>query len=155
MAKKVDPTKLTNPKQVCGSSKLPLHLWPETATIMGVIAMLDGCLKYGRSNYRVAGVQASIYVDACKRHLNLWMEGEECADDNGVPHLAHALACIAIIIDAEAAGKLNDDRMVQGGYVELARKLTPHVNRLKELYRDRSPKHYSIQDNPKPRKKKK
>jgi len=149
MQRPTNSTKLSNPKQLCGAAKLPLSLWPETATIMGAIAMLDGASKYGRANWRVAGAQASTYVDACKRHLNLWMEGEECADDNGVPHLAHAIACIAILIDAEAAGVLNDDRMVQGGYIELAAKLTPHVNRLKDLHRDHKPKHWNIQDNPK------
>jgi hypothetical protein len=139
-------TKMTNPKDTIGSDKIPLHLWPETATIMGCIALLDGALKYGRSNWRVAGVRSSIYVDAAKRHLNKWFEGEESDPDSGVPHLAHALACIAIIVDAKAAGKLNDDRMVAGGYVETVASMTPHVARLKELHKNRSPKHYTIND---------
>jgi hypothetical protein len=139
--------KLTNPKAFAGSSKLPLHLWPETATAMGSIAMLDGALKYGRSNFRTSGVQATIYTDACKRHINAWLEGEEVASDSGVPHLAHALACLAIIVDAQAAGVLNDDRMVQGGYLQLVEELTPHVNRLKEVHKEKKPKHFSIKDN--------
>jgi hypothetical protein len=139
--------KLTNPKQFAGSAKLPLHLWPETASAMGCIALLDGALKYGRSNFRTSGVQATIYTDACKRHINAWLEGEDCAEDSGVPHLAHALACLAILVDAQAAGVLNDDRMVAGGYHQLVEDLTPHVNRLKELYKDKQPKHYTIKDN--------
>ena len=43
-------------------------------------------------------------------------------------------------VDARAAGKLNDDRMVAGGYRKLVDALTPHVKRLK----DRSPLHYTI-----------
>lgn len=62
--------KPTNPKDLIGSGKLPLHLWPTTATAMGCIGLLEGMLKYGRSNWREAGVRASIYVDACKRHLD-------------------------------------------------------------------------------------
>jgi hypothetical protein len=139
--------KLTNPKQFAGSSKLPLHLWPETASAVGCIALLDGALKYGRSNFRTSGVQATIYTDACKRHINAWLEGEDCAEDSGVPHLAHALACLAILVDAQAAGVLNDDRMVAGGYHQLVEDLTPHVNRLKELYKEKQPKHYTIKDN--------
>lgn len=140
-------TKLSNPKEIVGSGKLPLHLWPTTATAMGCIALLDGMGKYGRTNYRVHGVRASVYVDACKRHLDAWMEGEEVAEDSGVPHLAHALACLAIIVDSQAAGKLVDDRLVEGGYKGLVELLTPHVARIKALHADKTPHHYSIADN--------
>jgi len=138
-----------NPKDVVGTNKLPLHLWPMTATAMGSIAMLNGALKYGRSNWRAVGIKASIYVDACQRHLTQWFEGAE-HDEEGVPHLASAIACLAIIIDARAAGKLKDDRQVEGGYKELAASLTTHVARLRELHADKSPKHWSIQDSPPP-----
>lgn len=141
-------TKPTNPKDIIGSDKLPLHLWPTTATAMGCIGMLEGMGKYGRSNWRAAGVRSSIYVDACKRHLDAWFEGEEVAPDSGVSHLANALACIAIIIDARAAGKLVDDRAFNGaGYRRLVDELTPHVARLKAMHSDKNPHHYTIADN--------
>lgn len=140
------PTNTENPKDAIGSGKLPLHLWPSTATAMGSIGLLNGMLKYGRANWRHAGIRASIYVDACKRHLDAWFEGEECDPDDGVPHLSAALACLAIIVDARAAGKLNDDRNVAGGYRELVEELTPHVQRLKDLHAGRDPKHYTIAD---------
>jgi hypothetical protein len=136
--------KPTNPKDLIGSGKLPLHLWPVTATALGSLGLLDGMLKYGRSNFRAVGVRASIYYDAASRHLNAWFEGEGVDPDSGLPHLAHALACLAIIVDAEAAGKLNDDRMHPGGYRELINSLTPHVARLKEVHADKSPQHYTI-----------
>ena len=136
--------KPTNPKDDIGSNKLPLHLWPTTATALGCLAFLNGALKYGRSNWRVAGVRASIYYDACRRHLDAWFEGEECDPGDGVPHLSAALACLAIIADAGAAGKLNDDRMIAGGYRQLMERLTPEVERLKVLHAGRSPEHYNI-----------
>lgn len=137
-------SKPSNPKDLIGSDKLPLHLWPETATILGSLGLLDGALKYGRSNFRAIGVRASIYYDACRRHLNKWFEGEELDPDSGLPHLAHALACLAIIIDAEAAGKLNDDRQYPGGYAEYVAKMTPHVKRLKAKYQQTpEPVHYT------------
>ena len=139
--------KPTNPKDAIGSDKLPIHLWPATATALGSIAMLNGMLKYGRSNFRAVGVKTSIYIDAAKRHLDAFFEGEECDPDDGVPHLAAALACIAIIVDARAAGKLNDDRQIAGGYRQFVGELTPHVKRLKELHKDRAPKHYTKADN--------
>lgn len=141
-------TKPTNPKDAIGSDKLPLHLWPETATAVGCLALLDGALKYGRSNFRAIGVRATIYVAACKRHLNAWIEGEDCDPDSGLPHLAHALACLAILVDAKAVGKLTDDRQYRGGYRALVTELTPHVARLKALHSGRRPKHYTIADNP-------
>jgi hypothetical protein len=135
-----------NPKDRIGSDKLPLHLWPATATAMGCLGFLNGMLKYGRCNFRAIGVRASIYHDAAKRHLDAWFEGEECDPDDGVPHLSAALACIAIIVDAEAAGKLNDDRQYNGGYRECVARLTPHVARLKALHIKCTPKHYTISD---------
>ena len=138
--------KPTNPKDAIGSNKLPLHLWPATATAMGSVGMLNGALKYGRSNFRAIGVRSSIYVDAAMRHIAAWFEGEECDRDDGVPHLAAALSCLAIIVDAQAAGKLTDDRMVPGGYHELMDNLTQHVARLKALHAGKNPKHYTITD---------
>jgi len=137
----------TNPKDAIGVTKIPFHLWPETASIYGALGFLDGMLKYGRSNWRSAGVRVSVYYDACRRHLNAYFEGEENTPDTGLPHLACALACIAILIDAKAAGKLVDDRMYKGGYHKLLEEMTPHVKRLKELHKDKNPKHWTIQDN--------
>lgn len=139
--------KATNPKDAIGSDKVPLHLFPLTAIIYGCLAMLEGLLKYGRSNFRAIGVRSSIYYDAARRHLDAWFEGEDTDPDSGLPHLGKALACIAILIDAKAAGKLNDDRMVVGGFSETLKELTPHVKRLKDQHADKTPKHYTITDN--------
>lgn len=140
-------TKETNPKDAIGGSKLPIHLWPTTATVLGSLGLLDGMLKYGRSNWREGGVRASIYVDAAQRHLFAWFEGEDCDPDSGVPHLAHALACLAILVDSQASGNLTDDRMYSNGqYRALVTELTPHVERLKSLHAGRSPRHFTRSD---------
>lgn len=114
--------------------------------MMGCLGMLNGALKYGRSNYRETGAKASEYVSALERHLKSWFEGEDCDPVDGVPHLAGVLACVAIIVDAQAAGVLVDDRMFVGGFVELRDKLTPHVKRLKDLHKDQAPRHFTIAD---------
>ena len=144
----VTDSKPTNPKDAIGSDKIPLHLWPTTATALGSMALLDGACKYGRSNYRAVGVRASIYYDAAMRHLSRWFEGETVDPESGLPHLAHALACLAILVDAEAAGKLNDDRMITGGCDALLKELAPMVPVIKARYADRTPKHYTIEDSP-------
>lgn len=141
-------TKDTNPKDLIGSDKLPLHLWPTTATAMGCLGLLDGMGKYGRMNWREFGVRPSVYVAACKRHLDAWFEGEDSAPDSGVPHLAHALACLAILVDAEAAGKLIDDRAFNGaGYLKLVDRLTPIVKDLRARHAGSQVHHYTIKDN--------
>lgn len=140
-------SKASNPKAAIGSDKLPLHLWPATATAMGCIGLLNGMLKYGRTNWRPAGARASTYYDACKRHLDAWFEGEEIDPDDGVPHMAAAIACLAILIDAQASGVLEDDRMVEGRYRAMVESLTPHVARLKAVHAHRDPHHFTIADN--------
>ena len=136
--------KPTNPKDILGVNKLPLHLWPASATALGCLGLLDGALKYGRANFRAIGVRASVYRDAAQRHLDAWFEGEEADPDSGLSHLAHALACLAIIVDAEAAGKLVDDRQFPGGHREWTGALTPHVARLRALHAGKEARHYTI-----------
>lgn len=138
--------KLPNPKDALGSNKVPMHLWPQTATVWGAMGMLDGATKYGRSNWRATGVRASIYNDAIIRHLSAWFEGEDIDPDSGLPHMAHLLASAAIIVDAIAAGKFRDDRMASGGYRVLLDEATPHVNRLKEKNALHTPHHFTIED---------
>lgn len=139
-----------NPKDVIGSDKLPLHLWPTTATALGSIALLNGALKYGRLNWRATDVRASIYVAACQRHLAAWFEGE-ADDEEGVPHLGSALACLAILADAAASDTLHDDRQFPGGYRKLVNELTPLVAQLRARHAERKPpKDWTITDAPDP-----
>lgn len=117
------------------------------ASALGSLGLLDGMLKYGRSNWRHAGVRATIYTDAIERHLHRWKEGLELDPDSGLPQFAHILACSAIITDAQAAGMLMDDRLTRGqGSIVLLDALTPHVDRLKALHAHRAPRHYTIAD---------
>jgi hypothetical protein len=143
----IDPPKPVNPKDGLGILKLPLHLWPVSATAHGSLALLDGLLKYGRMNWRGTEVRASVYVGALLRHVAEWMEGENVDAKSGLHPLAHALACLAIIVDAQAAGTLVDDRNYPGGYAALAELLTPHVARLQALYAEvKAPHHRTIRD---------
>ena len=91
-------------------------------------------------------MRASTYVSASMRHLNAWFEGEDLAPDSGLSHLAHALAGLAILIDAEEAGMMLDDRMIPGGYLNAIDKLTPEVERLAAKHADKHPHHYTIAD---------
>jgi hypothetical protein len=143
------PPKAVNPKDGIGNKKLPLHLWPPSASAHGCLALLDGMLKYGRSNWRATDVRATVYIAAALRHILEYLEGADKDHGSGLHPLAHVLACCAIILDADATKTLIDDRNYPSEYHELIESLTPHVERLLSLYSDRTDvKHYTIQDKP-------
>ncbi len=111
-----------NPKTQFGVKKLPLHLVPPAATAFLAMAFADGAKKYGPYNWREKTISASVYYSAALRHLTAWWDGEENAPDSGYPHLAHALACLAMIVDVttlEDKAKFNDDRPLPGGIPKL------------------------------------
>jgi hypothetical protein len=140
-----------NPKDANGRAKLPLHLWPASATAYGAIGLLEGMLKYGRTNWRATPVFAHIYLAAAMRHLSAWFEGEDFTEE-GAPHLGNALACIAILVDAQTHGTLIDDRQFDPtngtAHAEMVKLLTECSNKLKARFGDVNPKHYDRQDMP-------
>lgn len=112
-----------NPKDRLGLKKTRLSLVPPASIIYQALAMEDGAKKYGPYNWRQNKVIASIYVDAAMRHLQAWFDGQECAEDSQKPHLAHALACLGIIVDAKETGNLVDDRPLPGAAARLIAQL--------------------------------
>lgn len=99
-----------NPKTVVGLRKPSLRSIPPSALLHLGAAMENGDVKYGRFNWRDRTVTSSVYYDAIQRHMLSWWDGEQKASDSGVHHLAHVMACCAILLDAEHNEKLNDDR---------------------------------------------
>lgn len=111
LAPEVTPeVKPSNPKDVIGSTKPPLHNVPCGPLYQIGAAMLSGACKYGSHNWRSIGVRSDVYYDAMLRHIMSWWEGETLDPESGAPHLAHVAACCTILLDAEAAGKLADNR---------------------------------------------
>ena len=113
------PREGTNPKDLIGLAKPPLHLVPPAGLILTSLAMGDGAKKYGAFNWRDNDVRATVYVAAALRHLMSWSDGEDLAVDSNRHHLAHAAACLFIIMDAEATGNLVDDRPPPGAAARL------------------------------------
>lgn len=142
--------KQSNPKDAIGATKLALGLVPDTLVVAAAMAFTEGAAKYGRFNWRVAGVRASIYHDAARRHFAKWWNGEECDPQTGVPHLASVAACVAILIDAGALGKLTDDRPPAapiGSGIAAAERIS---ERVKELFAAHDPKQWTIADGEEP-----
>lgn len=138
-----DETKPSNPKDALGVKKAPLSGLPWRALYGPGLAMLAGALDYGRHNYRVIGVRASVYFDACLRHIGEWWEGSNRDAKSGLHPLDHAIACLLIIRDAEIGGKLNDDRPPASppGWLEeynrLAKEIVENAKDPKEPYTQR------------------
>lgn len=99
-----------NPKVGAASKKFSLRYLPLSANIEANRALENGADKYGLCNWRDTNVKASVYIDAALRHIFQWQEGQEDASDSTVHNLGHAMASLAIIIDAQAQGVLIDDR---------------------------------------------
>ena len=109
----------TNPKDLIGSNKVPLWLVPPAATIYTALGFWDGAVKYGPYNWRKNKVLATVYISALGRHLLDYLDGEDNAQDSGYPHVAHMLACGAILADATETGNLVDDRPTKGAAAAL------------------------------------
>lgn len=100
----------SNPKSAHGIKKTPYHLVPVPAIEAEAWVFGLGAQKYGAYNWRDTSVAASVYYSAALRHLTAWLEGEDRDPESGQSHLAHARACLGILLDAQTAEKLIDDR---------------------------------------------
>lgn len=109
------PTKQrgTNPKEEFGFVKVPLSLVPSSAAVFMAMGMKDG-MKYGAFNWRKIPMQGRTLLEACQRHLNALLDGEDFDFKTGVPHGAFVMATVAIYMDCWAMGTLIDDRALPG-----------------------------------------
>lgn len=103
-----------NPKDLAGRSKPDLGLVSGTMIAHLAAALEDGAAKYGVANWRQIPVEARTYISAAMRHLLAWSDGEDWVPDSHGHHLGHALATIAIVLDAWACGTLIDNRATAG-----------------------------------------
>ncbi len=103
--------------------KVSASLVPSSAIILESLAFEDGARKHGGSyNWRIKPVNIMSTLDGVLRHIYSYIDGEEFASDSGVPHLAHARARLAILIDAQESKTLIDDRPSKGTSSELLEK---------------------------------
>jgi len=104
-----------NPKTAVGAKKPDLSVVPPVALLHLATAMMNGAAKYGPFNWRDAPISTRPYIAAALRHLLSFLDGEDFSADTteaGAPvhHLAHAMACCAIVLDAFELGTLKDNR---------------------------------------------
>jgi len=105
---------VVNPKAAIGAAKAPFFGIPWTAVIELGAVMDGGAHKYGAYNYRDSRISTTTYHDAILRHFMLWADGEDCDPESKASHLAHIMACCALMIDAQENVMLVDDRSKSG-----------------------------------------
>lgn len=130
-------TKPSNPKDHRGVNKASLSYVSMPVLYEVGLGMLEGGYKYGRHNYRVVGVRASIYFDAAMRHLAAWWEGEDYDPDSSAKlhHLSKAIASLVVMRDAIINEMWTDDRPPRPvkGWLD---RCNQEVRKLNEQYPD-------------------
>ena len=84
-----------------------------------------------------------MYKAALDRHMAKYYNGEWEDPKTRVPHLASALACIAVLIDGHEQGNLNDDRPPRQAMTiyEEAEQIVAH---LQEIYPRRAERYRKV-----------
>lgn len=115
---------LANPKDAFGLQKVPLRLIPAPALARLAMVMQLGAAKYGAYNWRSKSVKFSVYLEAAMRHILSTLDGEMTDPESSQPHTAHAMACMAILLDAVESGNIINDLPTPGTFSKLVAELT-------------------------------
>lgn len=113
-----------NPKDLVGENKPPLHLVPPALLLHVSEVMRLGANKYGAFNWRTKKVRYTVYLAAAMRHILQALDGEDIDLESNQPHIAHAAACMGILLDATTSGSLIDDRPTKGPASKIITALT-------------------------------
>lgn len=116
-------SKPSNPKDAAAFGKrIAWSVIPWRVLAGLALALAEGAWKYGRHNYRPAGVRASVYIDACLRHLFAWVEGQDIDPASNLSHIDKAMACLVVLRDSMLQGNWDDDRppRVEGDWIACA-----------------------------------
>ena len=65
-----------------------------------VKVLTHGAKKYEDWNWKiVVKEKPRKYYAAALRHIFAWARGEELDEESGLPHLAHAMCCLAFLLE--------------------------------------------------------
>jgi hypothetical protein len=86
-------------KHDAGKERMSLVPSKALKCIVGVFEY--GAAKYAVDAWRDVPDARRRYYDATQRHVQAWWMGEFCDKESGLPHLAHAAACMLILMSLE------------------------------------------------------
>ncbi len=113
-----------NPKTPFGLAKPGLTNVPFAPLFEVGRVMEHGAAKYGPMNWRDDPVTASTYINAALRHIMSAWDGQPIDPETGCANLAHAVACLLIVMDADMCGTLTVDTPKPGKTGQAIRLMT-------------------------------
>lgn len=78
-----------------------MDLIPPHAEQMLAMVLTFGAKKYAPDNWRLVENPEQRYIAAAMRHINAYRSGEINDPETGLPHLAHAMCCLAFLIELQ------------------------------------------------------
>jgi hypothetical protein len=135
----VNRRKDTNPKDGVGALKPSYSAVPVPVLYELGAALTEGARKYGGYNWRVAGVRASVYLDATRRHLDAWWEGQDIDPDSGLSHITKAIASLTVLRDAQIQSMLSNDDRPPRTQRDFMAAMQERVNEIRARYPDPLP----------------
>ena len=81
-------------------------LVPQKAMGEFVAVLTFGAEKYGDHNWKMVDGLQTRYFDALHRHLAAFRSGEVRDNESGKHHLAHAMCCLAFMLQNDLEGEL-------------------------------------------------
>jgi hypothetical protein len=85
------------------TDKPRFDLIPPSAERLLADVLTFGAKKYAPGNWAKVENGKERYIAAALRHINAHRTGEWNDEETGLPHLAHAMCCLAFVIELEAA----------------------------------------------------
>lgn len=84
-------------------NKTEYHLIPPIAEEEMARVLMFGAEKYSPDNWRNVP-DCKRYYNAARRHMTLWLMGDQSDPETGKHHLAHAMCCLSFIVELELEG---------------------------------------------------
>lgn len=88
------------------TGKRRYSLVPHKAMTQFVDVLTFGAVKYGDHNWKHVPMLQNRYYDALQRHVAAYRDGESYDEESGLHHLAHAMCCLAFMMQADIDGEL-------------------------------------------------
>ena len=81
------------------TNKPRFDLIPAKAELALAQVLTFGAEKYAPDNWRIVPDAKQRYIAAALRHINAARSGEAMDSESGLPHLAHAMCCLAFVVE--------------------------------------------------------
>jgi len=91
------------------SGKAELHQVPTSLNFAVAKCLMYGAQKYEKGNWRKGMSWMAVY-DCLDRHMKKWLDRDPADEESGLPHLYHAAANIAFLIEYSKTCPELDDR---------------------------------------------